>query len=130
MKVKSSKWLEVDFAKFLGLDRVMTPIEIDEATDRLNDELFSRTEKLTGDEITNAAVAVKREFVLAYLQDLLDNYSTRTYNDAKKIEIQFRLVRNLREILTELNSEQPNFEKTKTFIDEINRLLVSSEFRD
>lgn len=112
----TNPWLEIDFAEFLGLDRVMTPVEIDELTEKLNDEVFFRG--------IDSALTVKKEFVIAYLQDLLDDYSRRKYSDPRKIEMQFEIVRNLREALNGIKSNTSDIQKSKALIKRVNGLLA------
>ncbi len=111
----TNPWLEIDFAEFLGLDRVMTPVEIDELTEKLTDEISSRG--------INSALAVKREFITEYLCDLLDDYGGKKYEDAKKIEKQFEIVRNLREILDIIQKESFEAKPVKEKIEKVNKLV-------
>lgn len=115
--MKNSKLLEIDFAEFLGLDLVMTPVEIDELTEKLNDEVFSRG--------INSALAVKGEFIIEYLQDLLNDYGGKKYSDSKKIEIQFEIVRQLRNVLDGIKNDTVDLQELKKQVKKINENIVT-----
>jgi len=114
--MKNSKLLEIDFAEFLGLDLVMTPVEIDELTEKLNDEIFSRG--------IDSALTVKKEFIIEYLHNLLDDYGGRKYEGPRKIEMQFEMVRNLREILDIIQKESFEAKPVKEKIEKVNKLVI------
>lgn len=115
--MKNSKLLEIDFAEFLGLDRVMTAIEIDELTEKLTDEISSRG--------IDSALAVKSEFIIEYLQDLLNDYGGKKYGDDKKIEMQFEIVRQLRNVLDGLKNETADLQELKKQVKKINENIVA-----
>ncbi len=112
----TNPWLEIDFAEFLGLDLVMTPVEIDELTEKLNDEIFSQG--------IDSALTVKKEFIIEYLHNLLDDYGGRKYEDPRKIEMQFEMVRNLREILDIIQKESFEAKPVKEKIEKVNKLVI------
>jgi hypothetical protein len=62
-------WDGVDFVTFLGLDKTLTPLEIEDLTNSLNREVLYRTVKDHRDPLA-AANDVKKEFILAYLKDI------------------------------------------------------------
>ncbi len=112
----TNPWLEIDFAEFLGLDQVMTLIEIDELTEKLVDEISSRG--------INSALAVKKEFIIEYLQDLLNDYGGKKYEEAKKIKMQFEIIRQLRNVLDDLKDESVDLQELKKQVRKINENIV------
>ena len=103
-------WSSVDFVTFLGLEKTLTPLEIEDLTNGLNREAIYRALKIHREPVPTeimivTANEVKREFIVSYLKEIdgLDDL--------------------VKPLIADLSKDSPDFEMAKKQIEKIHELL-------